>query len=160
MKAGLYPHLAMTGIKKNRRFYLPFIFTCAGMIMMSYIIEFLSVTPTIRGMMGADTVQMMLAFGSDVIGIFAVIFLFYTSSFLMRRRKREFGLYNILGMGKKNIALLLLWETAITAVISMTAGLAGGMAFSKLAELAGMKYINGVNTVTYFGACFFHELKD
>lgn len=135
MKAGLYPHLAMTGIKKNRRFYLPFIFTCAGMIMMSYIIEFLSVTPTIRGMMGADTVQMMLAFGSDVIGIFAVIFLFYTSSFLMRRRKREFGLYNILGMGKKNIALLLLWETAITAVISMTAGLAGGMAFSKLAEL-------------------------
>ena len=92
MRGGFYPQLALTGIRKNKSFYLPFILTCAGMIMMSYIIEFLAATPTLKGMMGADTVQMMLAFGSDVIGFFAVIFLFYTNSFLMRRRKREFGL--------------------------------------------------------------------
>lgn len=141
MRAGFYPHLAMTGIRKNKNFYIPYILTCAGMVMMNYIVNFLATTPTIDNMIGGDTVKGMLGFGRYVIALFAVIFLFYTNSFLMRRRKKEFGLYNILGMGKKNIGCLLFCETVIIAVISLTGGLAGGMLFSKLSELGLVKLL-------------------
>ena len=126
MRAGFYPHLAANGIKKNKKLYLPYIFTCAGMIMMNYIISFLATSPQITGMRGGESVQLMLTMGIWVIGIFSLIFLFYTNSFLMRRRKKELGLYNILGMNKKNIGRILLWETVMIAAISIVTGLLGG----------------------------------
>lgn len=135
MRAGFYPHLAANGIKKNRKLYLPYILTCAGMIMMNYIISFLATSEQIADMGGGNSVQMMLTMGIWIIGIFSVIFLFYTNSFLMRRRKKELGLYNILGMNKKNIGRILLWETVMIVAISIGAGLLGGIAFSKMAEL-------------------------
>ena len=101
MRAGFYPHLAANGIKKNKKLYVPYILTCAGMIMMNYIISFLATSEQIANMGGGGTAQLMLAMGVWIIGVFSVIFLFYTNSFLMRRRKKELGLYNILGMNKK-----------------------------------------------------------
>ena len=141
MRHGFYRRLAWTGIRQNRKLYIPYLLTCAGMVMMNYIVNFLATTPTIDNMIGGDTVKGMLGFGRYVIALFAVIFLFYTNSFLMRRRKKEFGLYNILGMGKKNIGCLLFCETVIIAVISLTGGLAGGMLFSKLSELGLVKLL-------------------
>lgn len=135
MKAGFYPKLALSGIKKNSRLYTPYILTCAGMVMMYYIISALSMSPIIGALRGGRTIMSMLSFGSNVIAIFAVIFLFYTNSFLIRRRKKEFGLYNILGMGKLNIARILFWETLISGGISLLSGGLLGVAFSKLAEL-------------------------
>ena len=136
MRAGIYPKLAFDGIRKNKRMYIPYILTCVGMVMMYYIISFLHYSDTIACLeKGARTTKSMLGLGSFVIAIFACIFLFYTNSFLIRRRKKEFGLYNILGMGKRNIGLILLWETLIIAFISLAAGLFLGFAFSKLAEL-------------------------
>ena len=135
MKAGFYPKLALTGMKKNKRLYLPYILTCIGMIMMHYIITFLSDTPVFSTMRGNQSLQVMLDLGSWIIAIFSTIFLFYTNSFLMRRRKKEFGLYNILGMDKFNISKILLWESIIVAVFSLTAGLGFGIVFSKFAEL-------------------------
>lgn len=145
MRAGFYPHLAANGIKKNKKLYLPYIFTCAGMIMMNYIISFLATSPQITGMRGGESVQLMLTMGIWVIGIFSLIFLFYTNSFLMRRRKKELGLYNILGMNKKNIGRILLWETVMIAAISIVTGLLGGLAFSKMAEL-GLVNMLGTET--------------
>lgn len=135
MKAGFYPKLALTGMKKNKRLYLPYILTCIGMIMMHYIITFLSDTPVFSTMRGNQSLQVMLDLGSWIIAIFSTIFLFYTNSFLMRRRKKEFGLYNILGMDKFNISKILLWESIIVAVFSLVAGLGFGIVFSKFAEL-------------------------
>ena len=142
MTSLLYPRLAVTGIMKNRRTYLPYILTCSGMVMMYYIISFLSVSEFVREMKGGDIMQAYLGLGCGVMVIFSAIFLFYTNSFLIRRRKTEFGLYNILGMGKRNIALILMWETVFIYLFSLAAGLACGVLFSKLAELLLAKMLN------------------
>ena len=147
MKIGFYPRLAADGIRKNRRMYLPFFLTCAGMVMMFYIITYLAAGNVLDPMPGAATLRQMFALGSWVIAVFSAIFLFYTNSFLIRRRKKEFGLYNILGMGKRNIARILFWETGIVAVLSVTLGLIAGIAFSKFAELGLVNIMQG--EVTY-----------
>lgn len=147
MKIGFYPKLAAIGIRKNKRMFIPFILTCTGMVMMFYIIMFLSVSDVISALTCADTLRQIFALGSWVIAVFSAIFLFYTNSFLIRRRKKEFGLYNILGMGKRNIARILFWEILIIAVVSIGIGLASGIAFSKLAELGLVNIIKG--DVTY-----------
>lgn len=136
MRANLYPKLAWDGIRKNKRFYLPYLLTCIGMVMMCYILRYLASMPSLNDMPGGSTMTMILELGFLVVTLFAVIFLFYTNSFLMRRRQKEFGLYNMLGMGKKHLGRLLLWETGILFVLSMAGGLFLGILLSKLAALA------------------------
>lgn len=143
MKKGFYPKLAADGIRKNKRLYLPFILTCIGMVAMEYIITFLGLSKAILQLPGGETIRVMMRLGSLVIAIFAVIFLFYTNSFLLRRRKKEFGLFNILGMGKNNIAVILLWECLIILGISLVCGLFFGIALSKLAEIGLFFIMNG-----------------
>ena len=140
MRAGFYGKLAVDGIRKNKRLYTPFLLRCAGMAAMLYIVSFLAYTSYLDVIPGGNTMRAMLVLGIGVIAVFSVLFLFYTHSFLIRRRKKEFGLYNVLGMGKRNIAKILFFETLITAAVSVTGGLAAGIAFSKLAEL-GMVYV-------------------
>ena len=148
MRANLYPKLAWDGIRKNKRFYLPYILTCIGMVMMFYIIHYLAAMPTLKEMPGGDSMTMVLGFGFWVIALFAVIFLFYTNSFLMRRRQKEFGLYNMLGMGKNHLSILLLWENGILFSISMVGGLLSGILLSKLAELFMIMLMGGEATYT------------
>lgn len=145
MKKFFYPRLAFDGIRKNKRLYLPYILTQIGMIMMYYIVIFLRYGESLKGTFGEGTVSIVLMLGGWVIAIFACIFLFYTNSFLIRRRKKEFGLYNILGMDKKNISILLFWESLITSAISLFCGLVLGVALSKLAELGLVKAIGGTD---------------
>lgn len=145
MKKFFYPRLAFDGIRKNKRLYLPYILTQIGMIMMYYIVIFLRYGESLKGTFGEGTVSIVLMLGGWVIAIFACIFLFYTNSFLIRRRKKEFGLYNILGMDKKNISILLFWESLITSAISLFCGLVLGVALSKLAELGLVKAICGTD---------------
>ena len=135
MKTGFYAKLAVTGMRKNKRLYLPYLLTCACMVMMYYIVAYLATSPVLAAMKGGDSVQAMLGMGTMVILVFSVLFLFYTNSFLMRRRKREFGLYNILGMDKRNLARILAWESFLVALVSLVAGLALGVGLSKLSEL-------------------------
>lgn len=143
MRAGLYPKLAWDGIRKNKRFYLPYILTCIGMVMMFYIIHYLAAMPTLDDMPGGRTMTSVLGFGFWIVALFAVIFLFYTNSFLMRRRQKEFGLYNMLGMGKGHLSIVLFWENLILFVISMLGGLVSGMLLSKMAELCLIMVLNG-----------------
>ena len=147
MKKLFYPRLAWDGMRKNGRLYIPYILTCTGMVAMHYIVRFLAYSPAMGTMPGSGFMREMLLFGSQVIAIFAAIFLFYTHSFLIRRRMKEVGLYNILGMGKRNIARILLWETVMVTVLSLGAGLFIGAALSKLAELLMLNIMGG--SVTY-----------
>ena len=147
MKTDFYPRLAWDGIRKNKRFYLPYILTCAGMVMMFYIIHYLEAMPALDDMAGGTTTKMILGFGVWVIAVFALIFLTYTNSFLMRRRQKEFGLYNILGMGKKNLSLVYIWETLTVYCISLIAGLVCGIGLSKMAELGLVRMLYG--EITY-----------
>ena len=143
MRRGFYLKLAAEGISKNRKFYFPYFLTCICMVMMFYIVAYLSMSADFSGIFGGDMLQSMLGFGVFVIGIFSLIFLYYTNSFLIRRRQKEFGLYNILGMGKRNLVKILLWENILTAVVSIAAGLVFGILFSKLAEMAAVKILGG-----------------
>ncbi len=143
MRAGFYPKIAWDGIRKNKRFYLPYILTCIGMVMMFYIIHYLAAMPTLKDMPGGRTMETVLGFGFWIVALFAVIFLFYTNSFLMRRRQKEFGLYNMLGMGKIHLSIVLFWENLILFGISMVGGLVSGMLLSKMAELCLVMILNG-----------------
>lgn len=144
MKLGFYPKLAWDGIRKNSRLYLPYILTCVGMVMMCYIVFFLTDASAIQQLPGGSTISAMLDFGGMVLAFFAALFLFYTNSFLIRRRKREFGLYNILGMGKWSIGRILFWETVIIAAISLLLGIFAGVLLSKLFELGLVNMMGGV----------------
>lgn len=143
MKAGFYIRIAWSGIRKNSRLYTPYILTCMGMVMMYYIVAFLCGSEALSAMPGGNIAREMLALGRGVIGVFALLFLFYTNSFLVRRRKKEFGLYNILGMGKWNLARVLLRESLLTAVLALAGGLAAGIVFSKFAELGMVNLLLG-----------------
>lgn len=143
MKLGLYSKLAWSGIRKNRKLYIPYMLSCIGMIVMYYIIHSLSCSRLLNEMAGGDDLGMILSFGEFVIIAFALLFLIYTNSFLIRRRFKEFGLYNILGMDKKSISGIVALESVIVAVICLVCGIALGIALSKLAELGLVNAIRG-----------------
>lgn len=141
MSFSLYPKLALGGMRKNARLYVPYLLTSAGMVMMTYILAFLAFSPLTTVATGTSGTAIILNLGIFVVAGFAALFLFYTNSFLIRRREREFGLYSVLGMGKFNLALILLFEALFTAAISLVAGLLGGMLFSKIAEVGLLRLI-------------------
>lgn len=143
-----YPRLAWDGLRKNRRLVFPYMLTCICMIAMFYILAFLA-SPEITDLLpiGARTTAEIMTLGSYVIAVFSIIFLYYTNSFLNRRRAREFGLYNVLGMNKGNLARIMTFESLITSAVSLFLGLFLGIVLSKLAELGLMRIIGG--TITY-----------
>lgn len=145
----IYPRIALSGIVKNRRTYGPYLLSCIGMVMMYYILLFLMESDRVAAMKGGDTLQTMLSLGSGVYMVFIVIFLFYTNSFLIKNRKREFGLYNILGMGKGNLARVLIWESLMMAVVSLAGGLLCGILFSKFAELCMARILDGEISMSF-----------
>ncbi len=131
MKKGFYWKLAFQNLKINRRVYVPYLLSSVGIIMMFYMLGALG--PSIRAdeMYGGTTVATVMALGQIVIGVFAVLFLFYTNSFIMKRRKKELGLYNILGMEKRHIARIIFRESLLTAASAILLGLGFGLLFSK-----------------------------
>ena len=134
----IYEKLAVTNLKNNRKTYVPYIFTDVLTVMMFYIIDALS-----RGKgITQDTLKICLQYATGVIVVFAVIFLFYTNSFLIKRRKKEIGVYNILGMGKRHIARMMAVETILTAGISILGGLVFGIIFGKLMYLLLLKILH------------------
>ena len=141
MKSGLYLKLSVNGIKKNKKLYLPYLITCICMVMMFYLIDYLAVSPQFAQIKGGDTMQMILGFGSGVIAIFSLILLYYTNSFLIRRRQREFGLYHILGMGKIDLVKIMVFENLLISVVTIAGGIVGGNLFSKLGELLAAKIL-------------------
>ena len=148
MKKALYARLAWTGMVKNKRLYLPYLLSCGGMVLMFYILMGLSGSPVLENMAGGGSSAIILRLGTVVIAVFALLFLFYTHAFLVRRREREFGLYNILGMGKGNIARVLLWETVITYGLTTGTGLLLGVVLYKLAELGMVRLLQVQVTYT------------
>lgn len=135
MKGGLYLRLAWQGIRKNRRLYIPFLLTGSVMVMMYYIVANLCYSPTLMQMAGGSVLSSILPFGNIVIAAFSMLFLLYTHSFLIRQRAAEFGLYNVLGMGKKHLARILIWETLLLAAATLVCGLGLGIVLSKVSEL-------------------------
>ena len=137
-----YPKLAVTNIKKNSKTYIPYILSCVGAVIMYYIIYALSTNNGLDKITGGSQLKMVLSLGANVIAFFNVIFLFYTNSFLIKRRKKEFGLFNILGMEKKHISRIMFFETLYVAIISIVGGLLCGILLSKLMYLVLLKILH------------------
>ena len=167
MKLGFYPKLAWSGMRKNSKLYVPYTLAGAGMAALFYIISYLSSSESLLMVGGGGNIAIILGMGKFVIAVFSLLFLFYTNSFLVRRRYKEFGLYNVLGMNKMNISRILLWETLINALISIGGGVLLGIVFSKLAELGllnmigsdvdftlGVSAVAIIFTVGLFGAIY------
>ena len=134
-KSGFYPKLAWGNIVRNRQFYVPYLLTLGGTAAAFYIIGALAGARDLPVMNRYIYLSMFMTFGLFVIAVFAVIFLGYTNSFLMKRRRKELGLYNVLGMGKRNIARMLGMETVYTALIGIGGGILAGLLLQKLVTL-------------------------
>lgn len=132
MNSFLYFRFAKTNLKKNSKTYLPYILACISTIIMFYTMDCIVLNEGLDKIRSADALKMILKFAVIVIGLFSIVFLFYTNSFLIKRRKKEIGLYNVLGMEKKHIAKVLSIETAIVATTSLVLGILGGIIVGKL----------------------------
>lgn len=141
MRNSFYFRLALTNIKKHARSYVPYIITCVITIAMFYIIK--SLAFNLDKNLSSISAATSMSLGSIVVAIFAIIFLFYTNSFLLKKRKKEFGLYNILGMEKKHMSALIATESLIVSVISLVLGLIIGIALDKLIFMIVIKLLNG-----------------
>ena len=146
MRHHLYLRLAVGNIKNNRRFYLPFLFTAALTVVCFFIMSSIGVNQTLPG---GNTVQIVMHMGVIIVGLFSVIFLYYTNSFLIKRRKKELGLYNILGLEKRHIAAVLTLETLFSALLSIGSGLIIGVLLDRLMFLVLRNLLAFDVTMTY-----------
>lgn len=135
MTRGFYTRLAWTGIQKNRQLYYPYFLSGIVMVMVFYIFHFLATSEVVHTLPGKAVLPYLLYIGEGAVGLFSIPFLFYTNASLIRKRKRELGLYNILGMNKRNIVSVLFRETVISYGIVVVIGIFAGFLFSKIAEL-------------------------
>ena len=150
MNKFFYPKLAASGLNKNRRLYIPYLLTCMFTVAMFYIVKSLSLNPGLSDMVGDTTMTFTMDFGCVVIGLFALIFLFYTNSFLMKQRKKEFGLFHILGMEKHHLYHLLAWENLYAAISTLAAGLLVGIALDKAMFLLVSRMVGGKIPLGFF----------
>ena len=127
-----YPKLAGQNIIKNGKFYFPYLLTVVVSAASFYIMTALAFYSNLPGKQRYDYLMMFMTLGSFVLALFIVIFLSYTNSFLMKRRSKELGLYNILGMGKSSIGIVLCWESLYTWLCGVVIGIPLGMLFQKL----------------------------
>ena len=143
MHKGIFSRLAKQNIRNNKSTYIPYIITCIFCIAMIYMMEFLRDCPTLdQAVRQADEVRMIVFTGEIVVEIFCIIFLIYSNSFLMKRRQKEIGLYNILGLERNHIGIVLLLETIFTTILSLTGGIAIGILASKLSLLLLLRLLH------------------
>ncbi len=133
-----YPRLALSGMRRDRRIYAPYLAACVFMTAVVYDLAFLADSPALYAVgsgvngMGTSAIRLVMTLGKWVMAVFALLFFFYTNAFLIRRRKKELGLMSVLGMDRGALTSLLFWETAFSALVSLTAGLALGVLLTQL----------------------------
>ena len=145
MSKFFYFRLALTNIKQNRKTYGPYLLTCTITAAMYYLIHSLANNPGF----GTGETHAVLGLGVRITAIFAVVFLFYTNSFLLKRRKKEFGLYNILGMEKKHLSRVIFWETFDVAACSLALGILAGVLLDRLMFLIILRLVQADISLDY-----------
>ena len=150
MNNRFFSKLAASNIKKNGKAYIPYILSCVMTVALFYIVKSLSYNPGLKNMVGSSTMMTMMSMCSVIIALFAIVFLFYTNSFLMKRRKKEFGVFNILGMEKSHIAKTMAWENFYVTLISIVGGLVIGLALDKAMFLLIAQVLNEEITLGFF----------
>ena len=167
MNKGFYLKMAWGNIRKNRNIYLPYLLAASVMTALFYIQGSLCDMVDISGMKGKRMMSSLLEISTPITGIFSLVILFYVNSFVMKQRKKEFGLYNVLGMEKRHLVRLMSVEILLVAVFSLVFGISGGALFSQLFFLIFYKMIRMeadltmviprgavIETLTLFGILF------
>jgi len=149
MNLSFFPKIAISSIRNNRKLYYPYFLTGICIVAINYIIDFVTFDESFRQVKYISNLQQITFLGVFVLAIFSIFFLIYTNSFLIKKRKNEFGLYNVLGMSKKNIALVLVFETLIIMSICIFVGLFFGILFSKIAQLILLKIVGQEAVFTF-----------
>ena len=134
-KSGFFPRLALVNLMRNGRFYGPYLLSCGMTAAMYYILSYLTFSDIVASVRGAGYLQSLMYLGRLVVTLFSAVLLLYANSFVMKRRRRELGLYNILGLEKRHTARLMVWETLYCAAAAIVGGLAAGVLLSKLVLL-------------------------
>ena len=140
-KRSFFPRLALVNLLRNSRYYGPYLLSCGALAAMYYILRFLTWNEVIQTVRGAAYLQSMMSIGCFVVVLFSAVLLLYANSFVMKRRQRELGLYNILGLEKRHIAALCFWETVLCAAAVIPGGIAAGILLSKLILLLLLKLV-------------------
>lgn len=140
-KGSFFPRLALVNLVRNSRYYGPYLLSCGALGAMYYILRFLTWNEVIQTVRGAAYLQVMMSIGCFVVALFSAVLLLYANSFVMKRRQRELGLYNILGLEKRHIAALCFWETLLCAAVVIPGGIAAGILLSKLILLLLLKLV-------------------
>ena len=140
-KRSFFPRLALVNLLRNGRYYGPYLLSCGALAAMYYILRFLTWNEVIQTVRGAAYLQSMMSIGCFVVVLFSAVLLLYANSFVMKRRQRELGLYNILGLEKRHIAVLCFWETVLCAAAVIPGGIAAGILLSKLILLLLLKLV-------------------
>lgn len=141
-KGSFYPRLALVNLSRNGQFYLPYLLSCGGTAAMFYIVAYLTKSDLIANVRGAAYIQSLMALGCIIIALFSIVLMLYANNFVMKRRRRELGLYHVLGMEKRHTAHLLFWETLLCALAAIAGGLTVGILFSKLVLLLLLRLTN------------------
>lgn len=149
MFKSIYIRLAFTNLKKNKRSYIPFLVTAIITIILFFDMCMIMDNSGIKEMPGAGSLKSILGFGTVIVAIFACVFLFYTNSFLIKQRRKEIGLYNVLGMGKKELSIMMFWESLIIGGVSILMGIFGGIIFGRLMFLLLYKIIGYQTSLQY-----------
>ena len=131
-KFGFFPRLALVNIARNSRFYGPYLLSCGATAAMYYVLRFLAESDTVASVRGAGYLQSMMTLGCGVVSIFAAVILLYANSFVMKRRQREVGVYHVLGLEKRHLAWMMLWETLFCGAAALGLGLLAGVLLSRL----------------------------
>ena len=137
-----YPRLAIINLKKNKTFYFPYLLVCTLSSVLLYSLLSLYSNPGLSTLNGAASVSIIFLLGIVILSLFSIILFFYTNSFLMKRRQKEFALYSILGMGKKHICRVLFFENLITGAASIISGILLGILISRLVFLVFLKMVH------------------
>ena len=140
-KRSFFPRLALVNLVRNSRYYGPYLLSCGALAAMYYILRFLTWNEVIQTVRGAAYLQVMMSIGCFVVALFSIVLLLYANSFVMKRRQKELGLYNILGLEKRHIAALCFWEMLLCAAVVSPGGIAAGILLSKLILLLLLKLV-------------------
>lgn len=146
----IYPGMAFSNIIKNRRVYLPYMIACTFTTAIYYIICSLGDNSSLTELWGGNIIRTYMGVGQLIVSIFAVIFLFYVNSFLLKRRQSEFGLYNILGMEKRHIAKIIAFETLYTYMAVAVCGTVFGILLDKLIYLILLKMLGAAVPMGFY----------
>ena len=149
MRSMLYPRLALTNLRNNKSTYLPYMLVGVVGIVTFYTMTALCMNEGLGDLPGGEVVTMMFSFGPPIIGLFCTILLFYTNSFLMKRRKKELGLYCVLGMEKRHIGLVMLWESVCTAAVCLALGLVASIVLGKLLFLVLLNLLHVESSIPF-----------